>query len=48
MTDQTAEIPPELFARLARPTVRLSGSIDEAAAASFLPKRGLSPVTISR
>jgi len=36
MTDPTAEIPPELFARLARPTVRLSGSIDEAAAASFL------------
>ena len=36
MTDPTAEIPPELFARLARPTVRLSGSIDEATAASFL------------
>jgi hypothetical protein len=36
MTDLTAEIPPELFARLAHPTVRLSGSIDEAAAASFL------------
>jgi hypothetical protein len=36
MTDPTAEIPPELFARLARPTVRLSGSIDEAAAGSFL------------
>ncbi len=30
------EIPPELFARLAHPTVRLSGSIDEATAASFL------------
>jgi hypothetical protein len=27
MTDPTAEIPPELFARLAHPTVRLSGSI---------------------
>jgi len=36
MTDPIVEIPPELFARLARPTVRLSGSIDEAAAASFL------------
>jgi len=36
MTDLTAEIPPELFARLAHPTVRLSGLIDEAAAASFL------------
>ena len=36
MTDPTGEIPPELFARLARPTVRLSGLIDEAAAASFL------------
>ena len=36
MTDLTAEIPPELFARLAHPTVRLSGTIDEAAAASFL------------
>jgi hypothetical protein len=36
MTDLTAKIPPELFARLAHPTVRLSGSIDEAAAASFL------------
>src|ERR1700731_1652875 len=36
MADPTAVIPPELFARLARPTVRLSGSIDEAAAASFL------------
>jgi hypothetical protein len=32
----TAEIPLELLARLARPTVRLSGSIDEAAAAAFL------------
>src|SRR5580693_4237875 len=36
MTDLTVEIPPELFARLAHPTVRLSGTIDEAAAASFL------------
>jgi hypothetical protein len=36
MTKPTAEIPPELFARLAHPTVRLSGSIDKAAAASFL------------
>jgi hypothetical protein len=36
MIDSTSEIPPELLARLARPTVRLSGSIDEAAAASFL------------
>jgi nitroreductase len=36
MTDLTAEISPELFARLAHPTVRLSGTIDEAAAASFL------------
>ena len=36
MTDPTGEIPPELFARLASPTVRLSGLIDEAAAASFL------------
>jgi hypothetical protein len=35
MSESTAEIPPELFARLAHPTVRLSGSIDEAAA-SFL------------
>jgi len=40
MTNATAVIPPELFARLAHPTVRLSGSIDEAAAAflsQFLP-----------
>jgi len=36
MTAPTAGIPPELFARLAHPTVRLSGSIDEAAAALFL------------
>jgi hypothetical protein len=27
MTEATAEIPPELFARLAHPTVRLSGSL---------------------
>ena len=33
---ESMEIPPELFARLAHPTVRLSGSIDEATAASFL------------
>jgi len=36
MSESTAEIPPELFARLAHPTVRLSGLINEAAAASFL------------
>jgi hypothetical protein len=36
MINLTAEIPAELAARLARPTVRLSGSIDEAAVASFL------------
>jgi hypothetical protein len=36
MSDMTAEIPPVLAARLAHPTVRLSGAIDEAAAASFL------------
>ena len=36
MTDLNAAIPPELFARLAHPTVRLSGTIDEAATASFL------------
>jgi hypothetical protein len=36
MTDLTAKILPELFARLGHPTVRLSGSVDEAAAASFL------------
>ena len=35
-TDLNAAIPPELFARLAHPTVRRSGTIDEAAAASFL------------
>ena len=33
---ESMEIPPELFARLAHPTVRPSGSIDEATAASFL------------
>jgi len=33
---ESMEIPPELFGRLAHPTVRLSGSIDEATAASFL------------
>ena len=33
---ESMEIPPEFFARLAHPTVRLSGSIDEATAASFL------------
>ena len=33
---ESMEIPPELFARLAHPTVRLSGSIDEPTAASFL------------
>ena len=32
---ESMEIPPELFARLAHPTVRLSGSIDETTAASF-------------
>jgi ATP-dependent Clp protease protease subunit len=36
MADTNAEIPPVLAARLAHPTVRLSGAIDEAAAASFL------------
>jgi ATP-dependent protease ClpP protease subunit len=36
MADTTAEIPPVLAARLAHPTVRLSGAIDEAAATSFL------------
>ena len=36
MTNATAVIPRELFARLAHPTVRLSRSIDEAAAAAFL------------
>ena len=36
MTDLNAAIPPELLARLAHPTVRLSGTIDEGSAASFL------------
>src|SRR6202050_4254441 len=36
MTNSTAEIPPVLAARLAHPTVRLSGAIDEGTAASFL------------
>jgi ATP-dependent Clp protease, protease subunit len=36
MTKPTAHIPPELLARLARPTVRLAGSIDDATVASFL------------
>jgi hypothetical protein len=36
MMTESMEIPPELFARLAHPTVRLSGSIDETTAASFL------------
>ena len=36
MMTESMEISPELFARLAHPTVRLSGSIDEATAASFL------------
>ena len=36
MMTESMEIPPELFARLAHPTVRLSGSIDEGTAASFL------------
>jgi ATP-dependent protease ClpP protease subunit len=36
MTNPTEGLPPELSARLARPTVRLSGAIDEAAASSFL------------
>ena len=36
MINLTAEIPAELLARLPRPTVRLSGSIDEAAVTSFL------------
>jgi hypothetical protein len=45
MTDPTAEIQPDLFARLARPTVRLSGSIDEAAAAAapLLALRAVAP-----
>jgi hypothetical protein len=36
MMTESMEIPPELFARRVHPTVRLSGSIDEATAASFL------------
>jgi ATP-dependent Clp protease, protease subunit len=36
MSKPTADIPPELLARLAHPTVRLAGSIDDAIAASFL------------
>jgi len=36
MTNAAAVIPPELSARLALPTGRLSGSIDEAAAAALL------------
>jgi ATP-dependent Clp protease, protease subunit len=36
MTNSTAEIPPILAARLAHPTVGLSGAIDEGTAASFL------------
>src|ERR1700690_2441991 len=36
MPDTIADIPQVLAARLAHPTVRLSGAIDEAAAASFL------------
>jgi ATP-dependent Clp protease, protease subunit len=32
----TADIPPELSTRLAHPTIRLSGTIDGSAAASFL------------
>jgi hypothetical protein len=36
MTNAAAVIPPELSARLALPTGRLAGSIDEAAAAAFL------------
>jgi hypothetical protein len=45
MSESTAEIPPELFARLAHPTVRLSGSIDDAAAR--IPRPGL-PDSLSR
>ncbi|MBV9828404.1 MAG: ATP-dependent Clp protease proteolytic subunit [Alphaproteobacteria bacterium] len=36
MSDRSADIPPELLARLAHPTVRLSGAIDENAATAFL------------
>lgn len=36
MTDTISAIPAELAARLAYPTVRLSGAIDEAASTSFL------------
>ena len=36
MADKIAEIPPELLTRLAYPTVRLSGTIDEAIATAFL------------
>jgi len=36
MADPNPDLPPELSARLARPTVRLSGPIDGAAAAAFL------------
>ena len=36
MADPNRDLPPELSARLARPTVRLSGPIDGAAAAAFL------------
>lgn len=36
MTNPIEGLPPELSARLARPTVRLSGPIDEAAASAFL------------
>jgi len=36
MTNRTAELPPELSARLARPTVRLSGPIDGSTAETFL------------
>ena len=36
MSTPEMDIPPELFARLANPTVRLSGMIDEGAASAFL------------
>ena len=36
MADPNRDLPPELSARLTRPTVRLSGPIDGAAAAAFL------------
>ena len=36
MTEATSRLPPELSARLARPTVRLSGPIDESVATAFL------------